>query len=203
MISEGTADVLVSADLYGFPLRSLTVVQQARRLQCEGSTLRTEAEWLPSVHAGQLPPPARLKDLARRGVPPALRPLVWLQASGAEARRAAALPGKNYTDAAAAGEASKWLPHIEQVRSQRNVPCMCALVFLTGLQKRLNCRHSHLVSQDVQQTFSAHPWLGQLEGQAALRRVLAAFSMHNPVIGYARGLNNVSALLLVVFNRQS
>jgi TBC1 domain family member 2A len=188
MISEGTADVLVSADLYGFPLRSLTVVQQARRLQCEGSTLRTEAEWLPSVHAGQLPPPARLKDLARRGVPPALRPLVWLQASGAEARRAAALPGKNYTDAAAAGEASKWLPHIEQVRSQRNVPCMCALVFLTGLQKRLNCRHSHLV---------------QLEGQAALRRVLAAFSMHNPVIGYARGLNNVSALLLVVFNRQS
>ena len=34
-------------------------------------------------------------------------------------------------------------------------------------------------SQDCAHTFPAHPWLASEDGQAALKRVLAAYSMHN------------------------
>lgn len=46
--------------------------------------------------------------------------------------------------------------------------------------------HSQLCAQDVKCAFPNHPWLQDAEGQAALRRVLAAFSMHNPKVGYTR-----------------
>lgn len=55
--------------------------------------------------------------------------------------------------------------------------------------------------QDILHTFGNHPWLQEADGQAALRRVLAAYSMHNPDVGYCRSMNNIVALLLVALNR--
>jgi hypothetical protein len=55
--------------------------------------------------------------------------------------------------------------------------------------------------QDILHTFPNHPWLREPDGQAALRRVLAAFSVHNPNVGYVRSMNNIVALLLVALNR--
>lgn len=58
-----------------------------------------------------------------------------------------------------------------------------------------------LAHQDIQHTFANHPWLQEADGQAALRHVLAAFSVHNPTVGYCRSMNHIVALLLVALNR--
>lgn len=57
------------------------------------------------------------------------------------------------------------------------------------------------IEQDVPHTFANHPWLHEPDGQAALRRVLAAYSVHNPAVGYCRSMNQILALLLVALNR--
>lgn len=39
------------------------------------------------------------------------------------------------------------------------------------------------------------------EGQAALGRVLVAFSVHKPKIGYCQSMNYIAALLLIILER--
>ena len=39
------------------------------------------------------------------------------------------------------------------------------------------------------------------EGQAALGRVLVAFSVHKPKIGYCQSMNYIAALLLVILEK--
>lgn len=57
--------------------------------------------------------------------------------------------------------------------------------------------------QDIGHTFPNHPWLHEPDGQAALRHVLAAYSVHNEAVGYCRPLVHVVALLLVACNRSA
>ncbi|KAI8476393.1 MAG: rab-GTPase-TBC domain-containing protein [Monoraphidium minutum] len=154
-------------DLYGFELAA-SVQIQAIRLQCDGAASRAESAWAPYVQAGRLPGDAKLKAMARAGVPPTLRAWVWMEASGAAARHAAVSPSY-FGGMALAGEGAS--PHLKQI------------------------------DQDVRCAFPNHPWLRGAEGQAAARRVLAAFSMHNPRVGYTRPLSHVVGLLLVALNR--
>jgi hypothetical protein len=55
--------------------------------------------------------------------------------------------------------------------------------------------------QDIAHTFPNHRWLREPDGQAALRRVLAAYSVHNEEVGYCRPMVHIVALLLVALNR--
>jgi hypothetical protein len=55
--------------------------------------------------------------------------------------------------------------------------------------------------QDIAHTFPNHRWLHEADGQAALRRVLAAYSVHNEEVGYCRPMVHIVALLLVALNR--
>jgi hypothetical protein len=55
--------------------------------------------------------------------------------------------------------------------------------------------------QDIVHTFPNHRWLHEADGQAALRRVLAAYSVHNEEVGYCRPMVHIVALLLVALNR--
>ncbi|GBF96307.1 hypothetical protein Rsub_09102 [Raphidocelis subcapitata] len=61
--------------------------------------------------------------------------------------------------------------------------------------------HAAAIAADARCAFPAHPWLRSDEGQAALRRVCAAFAAHNPRVGYTRPLSQIVALLLVALNR--
>lgn len=67
---------------------------------------------------------------------------------------------------------------------------------LSGNDRPLPLSPLHAPTQDLPRTFATHPWLRSEEGQAALRRVLTAFSVHNPGVGYCQGLNFLAALLL-------
>ena len=42
----------------------------------------------------------------------------------------------------------------------------------------------------------------QQSGRCALRRVLAAYSLHNPVVGYCQGLNFVAGCLLMFMDEE-
>ena len=46
-------------------------------------------------------------------------------------------------------------------------------------------------------TFPLNAWVGSEEGQNALRRVLLAFSVHKPDVGYCQSMNYVAAMLLL------
>ncbi|EFJ51322.1 hypothetical protein VOLCADRAFT_120512 [Volvox carteri f. nagariensis] len=57
------------------------------------------------------------------------------------------------------------------------------------------------IEMDSQHTFPEHPWLSSADGQAALRRVLQAYSVHNDRVGYVRAMNVIVGLMLVALNR--
>jgi hypothetical protein len=61
--------------------------------------------------------------------------------------------------------------------------------------------HSPVAVQDIAHTFPGHPWIQSPDGQAALKRVLSAYSVHNDKVGYCRAMNNIVGLLLVAMNR--
>lgn len=64
MESSHPAPAEGETDLYGFQLK-LNVKQQAVRLQCDGSSRRTEGNWVSVAQQQQLPPEVKLKGMIR------------------------------------------------------------------------------------------------------------------------------------------
>ena len=56
-------------------------------------------------------------------------------------------------------------------------------------------------AQDLARTFPSNTWMCTAEGQAALRRVLLAFSVQNPKVGYCQSMNFLAATLLLALDR--
>ena len=56
-------------------------------------------------------------------------------------------------------------------------------------------------AQDLARTFPGNAWMCTGEGQAALRRVLLAFSAQNPRVGYCQSMNFLAAALLLALDR--
>ena len=53
------------------------------------------------------------------------------------------------------------------------------------------------IDKDLPRTFPGHPLLDGI-GRDALRRVLCAYALHNPAVGYCQGMNFLAALLLLL-----
>ncbi|KAK9832050.1 hypothetical protein WJX81_002190 [Elliptochloris bilobata] len=53
------------------------------------------------------------------------------------------------------------------------------------------------IELDLPRTFPANAWVAGAAGQAALRRVLLAFSAHAPSMGYCQGMNYLAAMALL------
>ena len=51
--------------------------------------------------------------------------------------------------------------------------------------------------QDLPRTFPHNSWVASEDGKSALRRVLLAFSVHKPEVGYCQSMNYVAAMLLL------
>ena len=58
------------------------------------------------------------------------------------------------------------------------------------------------IDADVQRTFPGHRMFETPEGLAALRRVLVAYSVHSPSVGYCQALNFVAAMLLLFVDEE-
>eukprot|EP00877_Chromochloris_zofingiensis_P004450 jgi/Chrzof1/14005/Cz08g20260.t1 len=57
------------------------------------------------------------------------------------------------------------------------------------------------IELDLPRTFPRNAWINSTEGQATLRRVLTAYSAHNPDVGYCQGMNFLVALLLLALDK--
>lgn len=110
----------------------------------------------------------QVKSLIRAGVPPELRGNVWFACSGAAQKMKAAGPEERYE-------------HLVQL-----IPTM------DGSQNALD------IEKDLLRTFperineSSHPLTIEV-----LRRVLSAFALRNPTVGYCQSMNYICALLLL------
>lgn len=58
-------------------------------------------------------------------------------------------------------------------------------------------RNALLCVQDLPRTFPHNSWVAGGDGKSALRRVLLAFSVHKPEVGYCQSMNYVAAMLLL------
>lgn len=81
----------IEQDTYGFVVE-VTAEQAEALARCEARVDHMREKWAPYPRGGPLPPEDRLKKLCRKGVPPELRPWVWVAVSGAATRRAAQHP---------------------------------------------------------------------------------------------------------------
>jgi hypothetical protein len=109
----------------------------------------------------------KIKAMIRSGVPPPCRPWIWMETSGAKAKKEAV--AKNYY-----------------------------AVLVSAADKSSSLKD---IEADAKYTFPDHPYLSSPDGQAALIRVLSAYSMHDDKTGYARPMSVIAGLLLVAMNR--
>ena len=58
------------------------------------------------------------------------------------------------------------------------------------------------IEKDLDRTFPGHPLLESERGQAALRRILHATSVHNPDSGYCQGMNFIAGVLSFVLDEE-
>ena len=178
-------------DAYGFQVRPANVgAYQAHLRSVEQDAPMWLAQWNSLMRgvASDAELPAEARSLATsvlsRGVPPQHRPHVWLCLTGArELMQRSARGGRDYWQLAAAAEGA--VPH--DIRRQ--------------------------VEYDLPRTFPQHadfmPGGGGGGGDgasarvdtpalASLRRVLLAFAMYEPSVGYCQSLNFVAAMLILV-----
>jgi len=58
------------------------------------------------------------------------------------------------------------------------------------------------IEKDIRRTFPDHARFGSEEGLSALRRVLAAYTIHNPDVAYCQSMNFICAILLLFLDRE-
>lgn len=58
------------------------------------------------------------------------------------------------------------------------------------------------IENDIRRTFPGHPRIDSIEGLAALRRVLVAYSWRDSRVGYCQGMNYVAGYLLLVMKSE-
>jgi len=119
---------------------------------------------------------SKARQLAQRGIPVQWRALVYLRVSGAEAD-IRNRPGEFHQLAAS-------------VRKQQHGPIAKAF---------------EDIEKDLRRTFNQHPKFREASnGQRAsnsvesLRRILCAFAIHAPEVGYVQGMNSLAGMLLLL-----
>eukprot|EP00892_Ulva_mutabilis_P000390 jgi/Ulvmu1/10351/UM061_0034.1 len=163
-------------DQYGFSM-SLTPSEDAARKKCtRKAQKREERDWaFETTHnsISSTASHANIKQRCRKGVPPKLRPMVWMAVSGAAHLRAQYVASYFIT---------------------------CATLPVTNADHEAHIKQIEL---DVTRTFPAHPYFKERHGQQALTMTLRAYATHDPVVGYCQSMNYVAAFLLLVLNKDA
>jgi hypothetical protein len=118
-----------------------------------------------------------LVSLARKGIPPERRGMVWIGVSGARARLEASRSGDSGEKPYA--ELQRWTPDPG-----------------TEAAEKLE-RAAHEIEKDLRRTFPKHKTLSTDEKQDKLRSILTCYAKRNPRVGYVQSMNYIGALLLL------
>jgi hypothetical protein len=68
---------------------------------------------------------------------------------------------------------------------------------------RLACQVLEDIEKDVERTFPEHDLFRTSDGCESLRRVLKAYAMHNPEVGYCQSLNFLVGMMLLFMDEES
>ena len=162
-------------DEYGFPAPANPKghVSSTARAE-EGRRNKVWDPWMEKlVDTGKVERTRQLKLLVRsEGVPGSFRRKLWPCLAGTEELRQH-FPARHYEELLRCAEAGP--PH--------------------------GAVHA-AIDADVQRTFPGHRMFETPEGLAALRRVLVAYSVHSPSVGYCQALNFVAAMLLLFVDEE-
>ena len=112
--------------------------------------------------------------LARVGVPPSLRPIVWSQCALAMLQQDA----QSFDASIIAAASSAATPYDTQI--EKDIP-------------RTFSQHPRFSNDEALESVSLRP---------ALRRVLRAFCFRSPCVGYCQGLNFIAAMLLLALQSE-
>nr|XP_045612119.1 TBC1 domain family member 2B-like [Procambarus clarkii] len=152
---------------------------QALAHQVQNSGSSWESKWesfLAGTSAKELPQCTELKYLIRGGIPYQYKGKVWrLLIDSQVAPLKAAIPPSYYQDLLA------------QRTTSSTLDAAAKQIELDLLRTLPNNRHYESFHSD---------------GIAKLRRVLLAFSRHNPQVGYCQGLNRLAAIALLFLNEE-
>ncbi|KAG0055532.1 hypothetical protein BGZ83_008277 [Gryganskiella cystojenkinii] len=190
---EKTNDDHVERDQYGFKKESQWlshrdfVIFETQYIPIMERRRQKWAIFMNDSH-GELPPrSAKLKRYIRKGIPPALRGEAWFHYSGAE-DKFNANPGlfkRLLAQAKMKGSANEYAEVIER-DLHRTFP------------ENINFKSQITQQQDGGTQLSTD----NVAAIQSLRRVLLAFSLHCPSIGYCQSLNYIAGLLLLFMNEE-
>lgn len=175
--------------MYGFPLPEeyrieyLLYVEhflkdyQARKTEWEGILNKTGH--LETLIKNKSPV---LKKLIRKGIPPEYRGEVWFKMTGAESKSRYSYKYYQYL-------LNLSTAIITQSHSKESVTATPT--------KQHNTRAIDAIELDIDRTFPEHFFYTSQEGKDKLRRVLIAYAIRNPNIGYCQSMNTLAAVLLL------
>eukprot|EP01039_Chlorochromonas_danica_P013685 gene13685-15873_t len=174
----------LKTDMLGFNSTVEEILnEQAFRQQTHAVTVQRDLEWVDYLKsiggpenlkpAGIFKPSMDLKAMVRRGIPVAFRALVWPRISLSSLYRL------NYPK-------DYYQQLLQRVENGE-----------------LNGRVKDDIEKDVDRTFPEHVYFENAgRGEAVLRRVLQAFAIHNPDIGYCQSLNFVAGMILILLEEE-
>ena len=125
-----------------------------------------------SMFSSRLTQQKQMKELIRRGVPDELRPKVWWACSGAQ----------------------------QKMENSKKEEQFGALV--QRIREIENSTVSFDIEKDLNRTFPNSELLGSRQSLSSLRKILYAYALRNPVLGYCQSMNFISCTLLVYLSEE-
>ncbi|KMS96873.1 hypothetical protein BVRB_7g180760 [Beta vulgaris subsp. vulgaris] len=132
-----------------------------------------------------LPRKEELESLVHGGVPKSLRGEVWQAFVGAQARRVESYYHKLLSSETDSGDRK----NVAGVVADNSTTCAPEI-------------WKKQIEKDLPRTFPGHPALDE-EGRNSLRRILTAYALHNPCVGYCQAMNFFAGLLLLLMPEEN
>ncbi|KAF9353899.1 hypothetical protein BGX26_008348 [Mortierella sp. AD094] len=193
VLVEDSNDDHVERDQYGFKKESQWlshhdfVIFETYYIPIMERRRQKWAIFMNDSHGGLPPRSAKLKRYIRKGIPPALRGEAWFHYSGAE-DKCKANPGlfKNLVAQAKAKGSTNEHAEVIERDLHRTFP------------ENINFKSQITQQPDGGSQLSTE----NVAAIQSLRRVLLAFSLHCPTIGYCQSLNYIAGMLLLFMNEE-
>ncbi len=81
--------------------------------------------------------------------------------------------------------------------------CVCVCVCVCIQMSNVPQKTRRDIRADIPRTLQSHPKFRANDGRLQLERVLCAFSLRNPIIGYCQSMSHIVAFLLLYFNEEN
>jgi len=182
--ANANANATVMRDSLGFECTiEYHLLEKSFALQQHNIRMKRDLEWVEYLKAiggaenlkpaGIFKPLKDLKNLVRKGIPIAYRGLIWQKISLSSIYRLQ-YPTNYYTS------------------------------LLSRLQKgELNEKIKNDIEKDIDRTFPEHQYFQVSgDGELILRRILQAFALHNPEIGYCQSLNFIVGMMIIFMQEE-